>query len=474
MVAEGRCSKIFAVIRGTSINQDGCSASFTAPNGEAQRDLLRQALSAAQISAADVAYIEAHGTGTALGDPIEWGAIHDVLLANSNSSLPLIIGAVKSNIGHLEGAAGIAGVIKAVMALRHRSVPPNLHLKSINPLLFQSSGRSVSFPTNCIDIQPSGSSGLLVAGVSSFGSGGTNAHVLISEYKANADPILTAESSLAICAGGKVAFIFSGQGSVYEGMGRELYDSEPIFRSTVQRCSRSVNIIPTIEEVMYGIKYKEKILDLVYSQLMIFSLEVALLSLWQSRGVTPAVVCGHSIGEYAAAVAVGIFTIENAAKLVYWRALSIYEHSAEGQGVMVAVRSEEIRALDAIKRTSCKFSENDKQRIAIAALNGTQSLVLSGDPKIVTEVLDEIGKESAVSYKYLPLHQAYHSPMMKAAAQAFKNRVATSFQRGESFFETDNIDGIRFISCLAGVSIRSETLITVDYWVQQMISKSSL
>ena len=191
MVAEGRCEKIYAVIRGTSINQDGYSASFTAPNGEAQRDLLRQALSAAQVSDADVAYIEAHGTGTALGDPIEWGAIHDVLLAESKSTSPLVIGAVKSNIGHLEGAAGIAGVIKAVMALRHRCVPPNLHLHSINPLLCKSTGRSVSFPTECTEIQPSGPLGLLIAGVSSFGSGGTNAHVIISEYQAHSVAVIS-------------------------------------------------------------------------------------------------------------------------------------------------------------------------------------------------------------------------------------------------------------------------------------------
>ena len=265
--------------------------------------------------------------------------------------------------------------------------------------------------------------------------------------------------------------MFSGQGSIYEGMGRELYESEPAFRSTIQRCSCSLSLSPTIEEVMYGYKYQEKMSDIVYSQLMIFALEVALVQLWKSRGVAPAVVCGHSIGEYAAAVAIGIFSIENAAKLVYWRALSIREHSAEGEGAMVAVRSEEKHALAAIERVMCNRIEQDNQRIAVAALNGAQSVVLSGDSSIVTEVLEEMGKECVLSFKYLPLQQAYHSPMMIAAAETFKTRVAASIQRGESIFDRDAIHHVPFISCLTGEVIHSDTLATVDYWVQQMTSK---
>ena len=270
---------------------------------------------------------------------------------------------------------------------------------------------------------------------------------------------------------GKVAFIFSGQGSVFEGMGRELYESEPVFRSAIQRCSCSLSLSPTIEEVMYGYEYKEKISDLVYSQLMIFSLEVALVLLWKSRGVAPAVVCGHSIGEYAAAVAIGIFSIENAAKLVYWRALSIEEHSTEGEGVMVAVRSEEKRALAAIERVMSARVGQENQRIAVAALNGAQSIVISGNPNMVTLVLDELGNESAVSFKYLPLKQAYHSPMMIAAAEIFKTHVKASIQRGESLFDRDAVPQVPFVSCLTGKVIPSDTLATVDYWVQQMISK---
>eukprot|EP01037_Dinobryon_pediforme_P018179 gene18179-18429_t len=217
--AERRRCAVLAVIRGSSVNQDGKSASFTAPNGSAQRDLLRRALSAANLEAEDIAYLEAHGTGTALGDPIEWGAIRDVLLGGPESvaAPPLVIGAVKSSIGHLEGAAGIAGVIKAVMALRHRNVPPNLHFQTRNPLLLDSTGRQGIFPTTSIAIRSTGRSKLLAAGVSCFGSGGTNAHVILSEYLAQSDILGTTEIErlpevdLKSHSERKVAFVFAGQ-----------------------------------------------------------------------------------------------------------------------------------------------------------------------------------------------------------------------------------------------------------------------
>lgn len=174
---------IKAVIRSTVLNQDGRSASFTAPNGSAQRNLLISALQKARISAADVSYIETHGTGTALGDPIEWGAIRDVLLEKARSISipfppPLVFGAVKTNIGHLEGAAGMAGLIKAVMCLQHKAAPKNLHLHQLNPLMDSTKSRNAIFPTTTTPLTPNVRNSLF-ASVSSFGSGGTNAHVIL-------------------------------------------------------------------------------------------------------------------------------------------------------------------------------------------------------------------------------------------------------------------------------------------------------
>nr|AKG25414.1 putative polyketide synthase [Hematodinium sp. SG-2015] len=176
--AESSGNNILAVIRGSAINQDGRSASFTSPNGLAQQEVIRTALREADIAPCDVDYVETHGTGTALGDPIEMGALKAVL--GEKRETPLVLGALKTNIGHLEGAAGIAGLIKAVLVLHYRLVPPNLHLSTLNPHL-DIHNFPVEFPKHVVDL--SSRKHALVAGVSSFGLGGTNAHIVLSEYR---------------------------------------------------------------------------------------------------------------------------------------------------------------------------------------------------------------------------------------------------------------------------------------------------
>ncbi|HWU88805.1 MAG TPA: polyketide synthase, partial [Kofleriaceae bacterium] len=171
---------VLAVIRGTAVNQDGRSASLTAPNGLAQEAVIRQALAVAGLAGRDVDYIECHGTGTVLGDPIEVEALKNVL--GERRDKPVVLGAVKSNIGHLEGAAGVVGLIKTVEVLRHRAAPGNVHLKTLNPKI-DLQGFAAVIPTQPTKLGRAGDKAPLVAGVSSFGFGGTNAHVVLESWE---------------------------------------------------------------------------------------------------------------------------------------------------------------------------------------------------------------------------------------------------------------------------------------------------
>ena len=167
---------ILAVIKGSAINQDGLSNGLTAPNGLAQQQVMRKALQKAGVRPDEISYVEAHGTGTALGDPIELSALKAVLMDGRSPEQRCAIGSVKTNIGHLEAAAGIAGLIKTVLALQHRQIPPHLHLKTLNPKI-SLEATPFLIPT-ALD---SWTSERRLAGVSSFGFGGTNAHVILTE-----------------------------------------------------------------------------------------------------------------------------------------------------------------------------------------------------------------------------------------------------------------------------------------------------
>lgn len=259
-------------------------------------------------------------------------------------------------------------------------------------------------------------------------------------------------------------------------MGRALYESEPTFRSAIKQCSSSLDLVPSLEEAMYGSStaLKENPLYLssqvIYEHLNLFALEVALVFLWRSRGISPAVVCGHSIGEYAAAVAAGILSIENAAKLVYLRAISICEYSEESAGAMVAVRGSEEQARAAITRTLVENADttHSARTIALGAVNGPQSIVLSGDVYGVAAVLAEM---APTSFKYLPLGLAYHTSLLRSAAASFKTRVMNLARSGTDLFSRASSDNTIFVSCLTGKVEPPERILSIDYWIEQMLSE---
>ncbi|HRI69332.1 MAG TPA: beta-ketoacyl synthase N-terminal-like domain-containing protein, partial [Polyangium sp.] len=483
--AERDGDSILAIIRGTSVNQDGRSNGLTAPHGPAQEDVIRRALANASVAPRDVDYVETHGTGTPLGDPIEAQALANVLGEGRNPDKPLVIGSVKTNIGHAESAAGIAGLLKVVLALAHKRIPRSLHFKAPNPHV----------PWTELPVRVAASAEAWIeqdkprlAAVSSFGFSGTNAHVILEEaprreiaaskeashyllpLSAKSPEALMAlaksyqewisvgnaalpdiaytaslrrshfEYRLGVVGGTKeeltkalgafaagetpaavvtgkvgsrvpeVIFVFSGQGSQWVGMGRELYRDEPVFREMLTRCDgaiRDESGISIVEELDKP-EGTSRIQETLVAQPALFAIEVALSALLQSWGVVPSAVIGHSVGEIAAAHVAGMLDLAQAARLVCIRARVMQK--ATGHGKMVSVSLPEEAAGKAIAGFEAE--------VGIAAVNDPNSVVLSGDIEGVDSVVEKLSQQG-VQVRPLRVNYAFHSPQMAPLVAEF-------------------------------------------------------
>ncbi|WP_435840894.1 type I polyketide synthase, partial [Streptomyces cinnamoneus] len=537
-VADG--DRIYCVIRGSAVNNDGGGEGLTVPLQAGQEQVLRLAYERAGVDPAHVGYVELHGTGTKVGDPIEAAALGAVLGTGRDPGQPLRVGSAKTNVGHLEGAAGITGLLKTALALRHRELPASLNYETPNPAI----------PLTRLNLQVhtehsewnGRNAGPLLAGVSSFGMGGTNCHIVLSEHRTVTDePAPTGAATLPGTAptatptpwplsaktasglraqaaallshaeahpglalpdigyslatgrtafdhravvvgedradflralrelttggidaalttgrtgpGGRVAFLFSGQGSQRAGMGRELSATFPAFGAALDEvCAHLDPLLPRpLREVMFAPEDSEDSASLdqtLYTQTSLFAVEVALFRLLESWGITPDLLMGHSIGELAAAHAAGVLSLADACALVAARGRLM--QALPTGGAMIAVQSteDEVRALIGDR----------EDRVSIAALNGPDSVVVSGDEDLVTEIADAcaaLGRKTS----RLRVSHAFHSPHMEPMLAEFR-RVAEGL--------TFHAPRIPVVSNVTGRLSEEYEGCTPEYWVRHV------
>ncbi|HZX69000.1 MAG TPA: type I polyketide synthase, partial [Candidatus Elarobacter sp.] len=491
--AQADGDRILALILGSAVNHDGPSSGLTVPSGLAQQAVLRAAIASAGIEPGDVSYVEAHGTGTSLGDPIEAEALGAAIGAQHADDRPLLIGSVKTNLGHLESASGVAGLIKIVLALAHRELPPQIHFDAPSPQI-----RWDALRLRVVGEQrawePVG--GRRIAGVSSFGFSGTNAHVIVGEapepafvagagerpieilslsartetalrelvqrYAARltAEPLQWADlchtadtgrarfahqltvrgadpesmrAGLAAYLAGtpdprvvvsqqssarpKIAFLFTGQGAQYAGMGRALYAGSPTVRRIIDAAEALLadRLDVPLGAVMRG-EHPEatRLLNLtLYTQPALYVLEYALAEMWRELGVEPYAVIGHSLGEYTAAAVTGVFGLEEGLLLVADRARLMHEVTADGTMLVVNAPEAQVAPLLA----------GYEDRVAVAGVNAPSQVTLSGARAAIEEIAAVCAQRGWRTVP-LPVSQAFHSPLLDEMAAAFETRAA--------------------------------------------------
>lgn len=513
---------VLALIRGSSVRQDGESGGLTVPNGTAQVALMRDALASANLEPQDIQYVEAHGTGTSLGDPIEMGSINTVFAESRTDGAPLAVGSVKTNIGHMEAAAGIGGVAKVVLQLQEGVIYPHINLKTPSRHIPWDRYR-VTVPTELRDWKADGPRRALV---NSFGFAGTIASVVLEQappapvrppapddgtavftlsakdhtgLRAQAEAhrrFLDARQDLAVpdfCRssnlgrahlparlagpvssredlvrlldrqsagdgpdGGELryteaAFLFSGQGAQYVGMGRGLYDRYPVFRRHLDDCDRlfAADLGRSVKEVMFGEApdSDQDINRTLYTQPALFSLEYATARLWMSWGIRPGILLGHSVGEIAAAAIAGLFSLEDAVRLVSVRARLMQSVSAPGGMAAVFAPAQEIAPLLA-----------PYPDISFGAVNSPLQCVISGGRDSLAELVGTL-RAGGVGVKEMPVSHAFHSPLMTEVFDAFREAIADI-----AFHEPQ----LSFVSNLTGEVATFADVGTPEYWVRHI------
>ncbi|WP_316979472.1 type I polyketide synthase [Shumkonia mesophila] len=513
--------RILGVIRGSFVNQDGESTGISAPNGRAQEKVILGALREAGLDPAEVDYIETHGTGTRVGDRTELTAIGHVMEGVRGKENPLVVGSVKSNIGHLEAASGIAGLEKVLLAFRYGVIPGNLHFDTPNPAIewdrWPVEVASANHPWPRSD-KPR------IAGVSSFGFVGTNAHLVIEEPPALAqrhvaershhtlllsartpDALRTLirryvaflkdfdgddladichtatigrshlEYRVAVTGEDKggildgladlleqedfahvgrergVAFLYTGQGAQYVGMGGGLFRTQPEFRRAMEECDAIYRQAEgaSLIDLLYGEDATSATVDNTrYSQPLLFAVEYALTRLWRSFGVEPAVVIGHSVGEYVAACVAGVFDLEDALRLVSLRGRLM--GSAPGRGIMVAV--------SAAPNVVVPLLGGRGDRVSPAAFNSPDNTVISGFADAMEPILEELEKRG-LRYQELRVSHAFHSPQMEPVLDEFRRAVSAVTLREPRIPLISNAT-----AAIAGPGLLTDP----EYWVRHL------
>jgi phthiocerol/phenolphthiocerol synthesis type-I polyketide synthase E len=514
---------IRAIIKGSAINNDGAvKVGYTAPAVAGQASVIEETLALASIEPETIGYVEAHGTGTALGDPIEIAALTHAFRTSTDSTGFCAIGSVKTNIGHLDAAAGVAGLIKTILALEHKQIPPSLHFEQPNPNI--DFGNSPFFVNT--ELRPWNTNGTpRRAGVSSFGIGGTNAHVVLEEAPASVSTnssgphhllVLSARTQTALdkatgnlaihlkqnnnldladvsytlSAGRRefehrlalvcrnheealvalsgpdrsraitgspryakrpVAFMFPGQGAQYVGMGRELYERELVFREELDHCAELLRtqLGVDLREIIYAqdLSPEEaalRLADTHFAQPALFSVEYALAKLWMSWGVVPRAMIGHSIGEYVAACLAGVFSLEDALRLV----------AARGEIMQRQPRG----AMLAVSLTPGEAENLLSSQVSLAAINSPSLCVLAGTIDAIEDLEQQLTAKDVICRRLHTSH-AFHSAMMEPALEEFAalvEKVALHAPR------------IPYLSNVTGTWITEAQAVDPRYWARHL------
>lgn len=422
-----------------AINQDGRSATLTAPNRHSQQDVILDAMSMACVPAVAVGMVECHGTGTALGDPIEAGALA-VVLGTSKAEDPLWLAAGKTNVGHLEAAAGFAGAGKVIACLINGKVPANLHFAELNPHIELV---GLAIPTQATQLAESPNE-KFISGLSSFGFGGSNAHVLLAQPK----DACRKKGGASSGRGHRVAMLFTGQSRLRPGLGRELYAANAAFRAALDRCATLCSDLNEgLLDILFGDTTSAETCRTSFTAT--FCIQYALVEAWRSWGVRPHAVLGHSLGEYAAAVAAGVLSLEDGIRVVMARGRRLDEMCTPGEGSMAAVfaPSHEVRiAME-------KIQSARSQGLTIAAINGPSQTVVSGRASLVEDLCSLFPSRSR---KLTSLH-AMHSELLAAVLPGLEKELQTCAFSCPA-------EGVVFVSCLSGAR---ETLEVAKpaYWL---------
>ncbi|WP_307798315.1 type I polyketide synthase [Actinoplanes flavus] len=516
--------RIHGVILGSAVNNDGATNGLTTPSRAAQEDAIRQAYERSGVSPDDVQYVELHGTGTPAGDPVEAAALGAVLGSGRGGGPRLRVGSVKTNVGHLESAAGIAGLIKVLLCIRNRQLPASLH--------FTAPGPAVPLAELGLEVQTRLTGWprpdrRLVSGVSSFGMGGTNCHVVVAEPPAapgspdvaaprwpvswpisgHSEAALRAQAARlrefvtahpehtagavahtlvthravfdhravvtagdrdgllsglgAVAAGrpaagvvkgtaapGRLGFLFTGQGAQRTGMGRGLYAAFPRYARAFDEVAAALDPLldrPIATVVAEGGPDLDRT---VYTQPALFAVEVALFRLLESWGLRPDYVAGHSIGEISAAYVAGVLALPAAARLVADRARLMAALPAGGAMLAVQATEDEVRDL----------LHAERGRLAVAAVNAPDAVVVSGDEAAVQRVATALTARGRRA-KRLDVSHAFHSPHMDPMLDDFRAAVASLDLAPPA---------IPLVSTVTGALVAAAELTSPDYWVRQV------
>ncbi|HEY2963827.1 MAG TPA: type I polyketide synthase, partial [Pyrinomonadaceae bacterium] len=517
---------IHAVIRGSAVNNDGSlKVGYTAPSVNGQAEVIAEVHAVSGVNPETITYVETHGTGTSLGDPVEIEALTRAFRHATEAKGFCAIGSVKTNLGHLDAAAGVAGLIKTVLALEHRELPPSLNFETENP--------RIDFANSPFYVNANLSEWKTVngeprrAGVSSFGIGGTNAHVVLeeapapvaSESKRNwhllplsartssaldaatanlhahlrehpelnvADVAYTLEVGrkklnhrrVLICSdtadavraletldarrvftslqeprNRPVVFLFPGQGAQYVRMGQELYQAEPPFRAQIDSCSEMLkpDLGFDLRDVLYPTDEalgdaKEKLNQTFVTQPALFVTEYALARLWMSWGVQPEAMIGHSIGEYVAACLAGVFSLEDALRLIAARGRLI-QTLPSGSMLVVSLPEQKLRPLI-----------EARPELALAAVNSPGLCTVSGPHEAIDRLEEEL-KPEQLMLRRLQTSHAFHSAMMEPILGAFLEEVSKTKL---------NAPSMAYLSNVTGNWITAQDVTDLTYWTRHI------